>query len=251
MTPVVASLQRHPLKSHGREALSHVSLTVGAGLPWDRRWAVAHEATKVADGAWGQCTNFSIGSKAPRLMAIGARLDEETATLTLTHPERPDISFRPDDPQDVGRFIDWVLPISPSDRAQPVRIHAAADRGLTDTEYPSVSIISLASNRALGEYMGLDLSALRWRANIWLEGLRPWEERSWIGRHVRIGSAVLRITEPKERCRATTANPATGMRDADTLRALQAMHGNQDFGIYAEVVEGGTIEVGEAAGLLA
>ncbi|MCV2872001.1 MOSC domain-containing protein [Defluviimonas sp. WL0050] len=250
MTPTVASLQRHPLKSHGREALSRVRLTEGQGLQWDRHWAVAHDAAKIAEGEWSPCQNFSRGSKAPKLMAINATLDEAAATLTLTHPERPDITFHPDDSSDAARFIDWVRPISPADRALPARIYSVEGRGMTDTDYPSVSLISLASNRALAEYMGIDLSPLRWRGNIWLEGLRPWEERDWIGRKLRVGGAVLEIVEPKERCLATTANPVTGERDADTLRALTALHGDKDFGLYAKVIESGEINVGDRAELL-
>lgn len=251
MTPTVASLQRHPLKSHGREALSRVLLAAGKGLPWDRHWAVAHDAARISEGEWAPCRNFSVGAKAPKLMAINARLDEGTATLSLTHPERPDLTFRPDDPDDATRFLHWVLPLCPPERAQPARIYSVADRGMTDTDYPSVSLISLASHRALAEYMDVDLSPLRWRGNIWLEGPRPWEEKAWIGRRLRVGAAVLEIVEPKVRCLATTTNPATGERDADTLRALKALHGDQDFGLYAKVIGGGEVSVGDTAELLA
>jgi uncharacterized protein YcbX len=106
-------------------------------------------------------------------------------------------------------------------------------------------LIGLASNRALGEYIGQDLSPLRWRSNFWIEGLRPFEEREWIGHEMRLGEAVLRVEEPKVRCLATTANPATGIRDTDTLKALNAMCGHQDFGVYAKVVKGGTVQVGD------
>ena len=40
------------------------------------------------------------------------------------------------------------------------------------------------------------------------------------------------------------ANPETGRRDADTLGALDAL-GHQEFGLYAEVVAGGTIRCGD------
>ncbi len=250
MTPSVASIQRHPLKSHGREALAVVTLTPGKGLPWDRHWAVAHAAASLTPGDWAPCANFSIGSKAPRLMAIDARLDEATGTLTLRHPDAPGIAFRPDDADDAARFLDWVRPLCPADRAQPSRIYSVRDRGMTDTDYPSVSLISLASNRALGEHMGLDLSPLRWRANFWIEGANPFEERGWIGRRLRLGTAILEIVEPKVRCLATTANPATGIRDADTLKALRALHDDQNFGLYARVIAPGTVAAGDAVELL-
>ncbi|HQU68981.1 MAG TPA: MOSC domain-containing protein [Albidovulum sp.] len=251
MTARLASIQRHPLKSHGRETLAGVTLSPGAALPWDRRWAVAHDAARIVDGAWAPCQNFSRGSKAPALMAINAALDEATVTLTLTHPDRPALSFRPDDDADTARFLDWLRPLSPPDRAQPARIYSAADFAMTDTDYQSVSILSLASNADLGARMGVDLSPLRWRGNLWLEGLAPWAERDWLGKTVRIGEALLAVEENIVRCLATTANPATGERDADTLGALNALHGAQEFGVYARVIEGGAIRQGDKAELVA
>lgn len=251
MTARLASIQRHPLKSHGRETLQEVALTPGAALPWDRRWAVAHDAARIEDGVWAACQNFSRGSKAPALMAINGALDEATATLTLTHPDRPALRFRPDDPADTPRFLDWVRPLSPPDRAQPARIYSAADLAMTDTDYQSVSILSLASNADLGTRMGVELSPLRWRGNLWLEGFPPWAERGWIGRRIRIGATVLGIEESIVRCLATTANPDTGERDADTLGALKTLHGEAVFGIYAKVIEGGTIRRGDTVEVLA
>jgi uncharacterized protein YcbX len=54
----------------------------------------------------------------------------------------------------------------------------------------------------------------------------------------------LQVREPIRRCKATTANPATGQRDLDTLGALNANWNHQDFGIYAEVTRTGAIAVG-------
>ncbi len=70
MTARVAALWRHPIKSHGREALKNVSLTEGQTMPWDRRWAVAHDAAKADGSEWAECMNFSRGAKAPSLMAM-------------------------------------------------------------------------------------------------------------------------------------------------------------------------------------
>jgi uncharacterized protein YcbX len=250
MTGRLVSIQRHPLKSHGREALAEVSLRPGAALPWDRHWAVAHEAARIEDGAWAACRNFSIGSKAPALMAISAELDEARAEITLRHPERPEITFAPDDPNDAARFLAWVRPLCPPDRAQPERIVSIRDVALTDTDYPSVSILSLASNRALGQALGCDLSPLRWRGNLWLDGLDPWAERTWPGRRIRIGEVVLAVRETILRCLATTANPETGRRDADTLGALDALHQAREFGVHAVVETGGTLRCGDEVELL-
>lgn len=236
-------IARHPIKGHGREDLASVSLLPGACLPMDRHWAVALEAVKLHDG-WNPCANFARAAKAPALMAVTSQLDEATGTVTLSHPDRGSLVFRPDAAEDLPRFLDWVRPLNPPDRAQPARI-VSAGRGMTDSDFPSVSILSEASLRALSEQMGVALSPHRFRGNLWLDGAEPFAEFDWIGRDIRVGSAVLRIKERITRCLATTANPETGLRDADTLRALETGFGHQDFGVYAMVVTGGIIRLGE------
>ena len=239
----LVQITRHPIKGHGREDLASVRLLAGACLPWDRHWAVAHEAAKLVDG-WNPCMNFARGAKAPALMAIDSTLDEATATVTLRHPERGALTFRPDDAGSLPAFLAWLDPLIPANRARPERI-VRAGRGMTDSAFPSVSILNRASLADLSARMGKDLSPHRFRGNLWLEGAAPWAEWDWIGRHLRIGGAVLRIEERITRCVATTVDPETGISDAPTLSALDAAYGHQDFGVYATVIHGAEIALGD------
>lgn len=244
MTATLARITRHPLKGHGREDLGAVALVAGECLPWDRHWAVAHDAARLVPG-WNSCVNFARGAKAPALMAITSVLDDATAELTLTHPARGSITFRPDDAADLPRFLDWVGPLNPPGRAQPARI-VAAGRGMTDSDFASVSILSRASLADLSARMGQSLDPARFRGNLWLDGAEPWAEFGWIGRDIRIGGALLKVEERITRCSATTIDPASGVCDADTLKALATHYGHQDFGLYASVVQGGPVTLGDS-----
>ena len=59
MSGTVTALWRHPIKSHGRESLDHITMTPGQTMPGDRIWAVAHEASKADGSEWVPCNNFS------------------------------------------------------------------------------------------------------------------------------------------------------------------------------------------------
>lgn len=250
MTVRLAQIYRHPIKAHGREQLASVALSAGACLPWDRHWAVAHEAARLPElPGWAPCMNFCRGAKAPLLMAIECTFDTDAGRITMTHPDRPALTFSPE--TEAAAFLDWVEPLVPADRARPARLVTAGGRGMTDTAEPTISILSLASNAALGAAMGMDLSIHRWRANLWVEGLEPWAEEGLIGRRLKLGDAVLRVAEPIGRCRATTVNPATGRIEGDTLAALRALRGTEDFGIFAIVETAGIIEPGLTLEVLA
>ncbi len=241
MTGRLANICRHPIKGHGREELASVRLLAGEGLPWDRLWAVAHEAAKLRDG-WSPCANFARGAKAPQLMAITCALDEEARSVTLRHPVRGEITIHPDAAEDLPAFLDWVGPLNPPERAQPARI-VSAGVAMTDSAFPSISIVNLASLAELSAHVGIPLSAHRFRANLWVEGWKPWQEWEMIGRRLHIGDTVLEVRERITRCNATKVDLESGIPNTDTLGTLEVHYGHRDFGVYATVVQGGKIAV--------
>ena len=246
----VAEIWRHPIKSHGRERIDQVALTQGKPLPWDRRWAVAHAASRFDPDRprWEPCSEFSIGAKSLSLQGISCQTQAD-GRLTLRHPARPDLTFAPDDPADAAAFIDWVQGLSNPDRPAPARLVRAAE-AMTDTDYQSISLINLASHRAVEAQLGQQISPLRWRGNLLIDGWEAWAETSLIGRRLRIGGAELEVMEPIRRCNATTASPDTGEKDANTLAALRDGFGHQDCGVYLVVLRDGPVQTGDPVEIL-
>ncbi len=243
----VAHLCRHPIKSVGYEEVERVALTVGKAFPFDREWAIAHEAASFegAPDGWQPKRNFLRGVAAEGLMAVSCTADPAARSLVLRQPVLGEIRVAPDDPADSTRLIDWLLPLWPDSRPAPSRVVRAPGQAMTDVPEAWVAVLNLASNRALGQRLGQALSIHRWRGNIWLDGLAPWEEFGLIGRRLHVGGAVLEVMVRITRCQATMANPDTGRRDADTLGALNDGYGHQDFGVYARVVDGGDVARGD------
>ncbi|MFN4204620.1 MAG: MOSC domain-containing protein [Tabrizicola sp.] len=242
----VALLVRHPIKSAGYETVPEAALTEGAAFPFDRVWAVAHAAARLSEPpTWAPKLQFLRGWGSAELMAVSCTSDPDRGEVTLSHPRRPTESFRPDDPADAARLIDWLRPLWPGTRPEPARVVRVPGQALTDQDQPLISINATASLADLSVRMGVALSPHRFRGNIWIKGWAPWAELDLIGQEIAIGTARLRIEEPIGRCRATGANPETGMQDADTMGALEAGYGHTDFGVFARVVAGGRIAVGD------
>jgi uncharacterized protein YcbX len=245
-TARLAHIVRHPVKSVGWQELERVVLTQGRPLPFDRHWAVAHRGAPFEgdpDG-WQPKMCFARGAAEGRLQAIRADFDDLTGHIRLTHPDQPDFTgILPD----AGRaVVHWLRPLWPETRPALDRLVSRGDGGaLGDCPDPFVAVLNLSSNRALGQRMGRDLSIHRWRGNLWLEGLAPWEEFDLIGQTLTIGPARLRIVERIGRCVATCADPATGKPGGDTLAALEAAYDHTDFGVYAIVEQGGEIALGD------
>lgn len=236
---------RHPIKAHGVERLTSTTLTVGKCIPWDRMWAVAHTDAKLDGNAWVRCTNFSRAARTPGIHAITCSMDETTETVTLQHPDRKDFTFQPDDDRQLSGFLAWVKPLMDPDRVQSSHIIRVDGPGMTDTNYASISLNNQASRRALQQHTGVQMQMERFRGNLWVDGLAPFEEHEWIGKTIRIGTAVFEGVETIERCMATHASSETGKRDADTLGTLEAKYGHRDFGLFLKVVEDGTTKLGD------
>ncbi|MCC6000314.1 MAG: MOSC domain-containing protein [Pararhodobacter sp.] len=241
----LAHICRHPVKSVGYEQLDRVTLTAGQAVPNDRRWAVVHEAAGFdLPRGWEPKQRFLRGAAEGRLQAVQARFDDQIDEISLIHPDCP--PFRAVLPDGGDALVDWLRPLWPDSRPAPARLVSRTDGGaLTDVPAPWVAILSMTSLRTLSQRMGRDLSIHRFRGNLWLDGLAPWQEFDLIDRALTIGQARLRVVARITRCVATCANPETGRTDADTLAALEQGWGHADFGVYAMVTQGGTVSVGD------
>ena len=242
----LANIWRHPIKGVGREELASVTLSKMQCLPYDRHWAIAHERAKLGEekDGWARCVNFARAARGYQLMAVSSHFDEATETITLSHPELPDLVINPD--ADGNALVEWVSKISDPDRAMPSQV-VRADRGMTDSRAPTVSIHSLASLESLSSLVGQPLDQRRFRGNLWFDGPKAYEEFDWVGQKLRIGEVELEIVDRIERCMATTVNPDTGQSDAPTLKTLNHHYDHQDFGVFGIVTKGGQIAVDDIA----
>ena len=242
----LAQIWRYPIKSHGSEHLETINIYNGKTLPLDRNWAVVHEQSDVDGTNWVPCRNFSRVAKAPQLAAISTTWTPDKK-LKLSHPSLGTICIDPD--SDSDDFINWVSPLMPEGRAASRKLVRSTQTGMTDTNFPSISIGNLASHREVEKQVGEKLSLLRWRCNLWIDGCKPWDENKWIGKNLKIGDATFKIEEKIVRCRATTANPKSGLRDVDTLRALDSL-GQEDFTVAATATSMGQIKSGDPVEVL-
>lgn len=251
MTGLVSNIFRHPIKSIGREPLGFADLVAGKTMPNDRVWAVSHALSKfdTENPAWVSCANFIRGSKAPSLIAFSATLQGETYTITHAGSGES-FSFNPEDSAQHPAFLAFLARYIPENRAMPKALVKVPERGMTDTGFPSISILSQSSLKALADAAGKPVEMERFRGNIWLEGLEPWAERAWPGKLLRIGEAEFEVREHIGRCAATTANPATGEQDVNTLKILRKNWGHTDLGIYAEVVKSGRVALQDKVEIL-
>jgi uncharacterized protein YcbX len=107
-------------------------------------------------------------------------------------------------------------------------------------------VVNLASVRDLARVLGRPIDPLRFRANVYIDGIAPWAELGWVGRELALGGVRTSVVDLTVRCDATNVDPQTGARDMGLPTLLQRTWGHGDFGIYAKIDGGGTLTVGDA-----
>jgi uncharacterized protein len=204
----------------------------------------------------------------PGLYGLEATYDKESRRLEVTRGEQTLLGGIIEPAQTVDTDM-WGLRTITSDVvAAPVwstffseivgrRVHLVQARGSAYDVQP-VTLLGNASVAELARHAGLpDVDSRRFRMLIEFTGGRPHVEDSWDGMLLRAGAALLRGGGPVQRCAATTRHPDSGTVDLQTLRLITGYRGRQDsgfgrganFGVYAEVVQPGTISVGDSLSL--
>lgn len=243
MTIRIEHIYRYPVKGMRAERLQRGQLEAGGGLKFDRAFAFTsgNLPPPDADTAWSPSRSFLQMTYYPRLAGFSAKLDEEAGSLTVTSPDDRTATAALDGVDDaaVNGLMNRHFRAGPKGPVRLNRISAAP--GHWDFADTTVSIINQASVEWLEYVSAMTLSGLRFRGNIYVSGLEPWEEFSLIGRTVRIGKARLKLLRPAMRCAATSADPWSGDTSIDVPGMMRHYLGHVFCGIYAKVLEAGDI----------
>jgi len=205
------------------------------------------------------------GKTSMRLTLVGSRLESEAGTLALDFPGQGVVSGAlqlgaPFETVFFGRPASGRLVVGPWNAALSAwagidvrlvmsdEVGAASDRG----PGAGVSIVSEASIADLARTGGAGaLDSRRFRMLFEIDGVEPYAEDTWIGRQVRIGEAVVLPHGNVGRCVVTTCDPATGLRDFDTLGVLATYRREIEtteplpLGVVGDVVTTGRVRVGD------
>lgn len=251
MTITLALIYRHPVKGLTPEPLTHVALRPGWGLPHDRRFALAHGTTSfdVAEPTWLPKTKFLMLMRNERLARLRTHFDEASGVLTISKDGR--IVAEADIGAASGRTVieDFIAGFVGPDAIGRPKLLEAPGHMFSDVARKVVSIIGLPSVCDLERAIGKPVDPRRFRANFYLEGSRPWQEFDWVGCEFSIGRVRLRGVKPISRCAATNVDPETAARDLDIPLALKEGFGHVNTGIYADVLDAGSVAVGDALSL--
>ncbi|WP_131787958.1 MOSC domain-containing protein [Protofrankia symbiont of Coriaria ruscifolia] len=208
----VSELWRFPVKSMRGESLDAATLTEN-GVAGDR---VVH-----VRGRRGVLT----ARTRPRLLSLSGTSDPDGQPLVDGRP--------------------WDHPRS----AMAIRDAAGADAQAVrydGQERFDVLPLLVATD---GEVRAFGHDRRRLRPNLLIAGVPDLAERSWPGRTLQVGGALIGIHSLRPRCVITTFDPDTGEQDLDVLRRI-----NREFdgklALNCWVARGGAVRIGDQVEIL-
>jgi uncharacterized protein YcbX len=244
----IASLYRYPVKGLTPEPLLRTKLSPGQTLLADRRYAIENGPSgfNPVAPAWLAKPHFLMLMRDEWLAGLRTHFDDATNILTIRHNGK--VAAQGDLETAEGRAaIERFFSTAFAGQIKgPPKVLSSSGHSFSDVARKVVSIINLASVRAIENLVGAPVHPLRFRANVYVEGWPAWSEFDLLERTLAIGETRLKVVKRIVRCAAVNVDPDTAERDLAIPPALQRRLGHGDCGIYAEVIEGGSIAVGDA-----
>jgi GntR family transcriptional regulator/MocR family aminotransferase len=243
---VVSKIYRYPIKGLSPQPLSSVAIEAGRPFPMDRVFALARPGAPIDrdDPQWAKKGLFVMLMLDEGLARVNTWVDVETLRFTAMQGNRQVATANLADESNRGELEKFFWQLLPTLPAPPALVRSHAGHFM-DKPDNVVSLINLATVRSLEERWGFEIDPLRFRANIYIDGARPWEEFDWVGHEIRIGEVVFTVDRKNGRCGATNVNPITGRRDLDIPGSLRATFGHKNLGIYLIARERGCIALGD------
>ena len=252
----VASLFRYPVKGLTPEHRESLTVQPDGRIAGDRVLGFRFASTPEAGHEWSSKHGMLVLVNTPGLASLQVHFDEEAERLRLDVDGRAladealDIAGRARLCDAITQFALQLEENPLTGRPDHLPLRLVGD-GYTsryqDSATGGVSLHGRASVSALGQAIDdPELSEVRFRSNIAIEGTEPWEELSWEGRELHIGSARFLVEKTMTRCLATHANPETGVRDLPVLTTLtrEFKQTEPTFAVRLVTLQPGMVKVG-------
>jgi uncharacterized protein YcbX len=244
----IARIYRYPVKGLSAEPLDRVGLSIRQTVPFDRAFAIENGPSGFDPRMPKHLpkTAFLMLMRNERLAELRTRFDDETQTLTVARGGTIVATGRLDTAEGRRAIEAFFDEFSRDDLRGPAKVLDAPGHSFSDAARKVVSLVNLETVRAIGERIGAEVDPLRFRGNLYVEGLPAWEEFAWMGKRIAAGGVAFAVVDRIDRCAATNVDPETGVRDLTIPRSLLEAYGHADCGVHLEVVSTGELAAGDA-----
>jgi uncharacterized protein YcbX len=247
-SPRVAALYRYAVKGLSPEARDRVTLAAGGTMPFDRAYAIENGPGRFDPDAPRHLPKitFLMLTRDERLATLSTSFDDATETLTVMRAGKQVARGQLTTPLGRKMIEQFFAAYMQAELRGPPKVVSAPGHSFSDVAMKCLHVVNLATVRDVARVAGRPIDPLRFRANVYIDEVEPWVERTWLGKEITLGGVRGEVVHETVRCAATNVDPQTGARDMAIPELLQRTWGHSDLGVYVRIMGGGELAVGDA-----
>ena len=257
MRATISSINYCPVKSISFQTIEKCEIKKDIGIIGDRIFAFAKDLDldqaklfeKSPDDRKGKWNKILTLKNSPALNKYNFTFKEEKLTLFLKDKEILTINInQSDERQSLSNKISELE----NSLKQPIILMKNDKFPFFDTSISkkvdfvnSVSLLNIQSINDFQNKIDKKIESSIFRGNICVDGLKPWEEREWIGKIIGVNDVSFKVEKHIPRCVAINLKPKTDNNSFNLLKLLKKTYNHFDMGIYLTPLNDGQINISD------
>ena len=257
MSVSISSINYCPVKSISFQNIGDCKIRKNIGIVGDRVFAFskglefdqAQLFEKNLDERRGKWNKILTLKNSPVLNKYNFKLKDNK--LTFTQKKNEILTIDVSKTSEHKLLTNKILELE-SSLQKPIFLMKNKDIPFFDTSISNKTVlthsISLINNQSIEDFKNKtnqEIEAQRFRGNIFVDGIEAWEERSWVGKIIKINNISFKVEKNIPRCVAINLKPNTDDNSLNLLQSLKKTYNHFDMGVYLTALDDGPINIGD------
>jgi len=261
MSISISSINYCPVKSISFQTIKSCEIRKNIGIVGDRIFAFSkgldlnqaqlfEQKLEERRGKWNKILTLK---NSPSLNKYNFIFDNNKLTLTQNNNEI--LTINSDESDQYQILSNKILELENS-LQKPLFLMKNKKIPFFDTSISNKTVlthsISLVNNRSIEDFknkINQEIDSQRFRGNIFVEGIKAWEERNWIGKIIKINNISFKVEKNIPRCVAINLKPNTDDDSLNLLQSLKKTYNHFDMGVYLTALDDGKISISDKISL--
>ncbi len=257
MSATISSINYCPVKSVSFQTIDKCEIKKDIGIIGDRIFAFAKDldldkaqlfekSPEERKGKWNKVLTLK---NSPVLNKYNFLYKENS--LTLTFKDKKILTININELSERQLLSSKIIELEKSLKV-PIVLMKNEESPFFDTSISnkvdfinSISLINIQSVNDFQKKTNEKVEISRFRGNICIDGIIPWEEREWIGKTIKINNISFKVKKNIPRCVAINLKPTTDDNSLNLLQSLKKNYNHFEMGIYLTALNSGEINLGD------
>ena len=256
MNCTISSIHYCPVKSVSFQTIDSCEIKKNIGIVGDRNFAFSKDldtnkvklfekSPEERKGKWNKILTLK---NSPVLNKYNFLYKDNN--LTLTFKDKEVLTIDINEISERKELVSKIIELE-SSLEEPIVLMRNQEFPFFDTSVSnkvdfanSVSLLNMQSINDFQNKIDKNVEISRFRGNIYVDGIKAWEERNWIGKIIKINNISFKVEKNIPRCVAINLKPETDDNSLNLLQSLKKSYNHFEMGIYLVALEDGKLEIG-------